>query len=655
MRKLILILALVLSPSIASAQFAGGGDNGFLELTCPGCLSLSGGILTGPLLLPDGTVNNPSIAFSSDNDGTGTGIYRGGPDTWAIASNGIFKLVIDTNSVDIYDLLNMRGNQVYSSTVALKLCGNFSTSRGLGTGDGGCSGAFEVDGTAWLDGGFIAGLASLMQDNIGLSFGASNDYTLEYGSAGTEMVFKSTDVNGSGTDGNIFTVQDGTDDVVFWGVMDVVGNLTAAKMNSDTHVFAGANYKVGFATRTMLHSEETGDLVLMDYAMTGYDSFQLGPAMGTDADPSDVSVLAPNAWAQATGIAQQGGDLWQGSGLGTFQIVCDDFADGTLDEMVIETTKGGVTSTVTMIETAHWDCNTSNEVCCDNLGTRIVTEYGAAGDIVPDCDTTAGTCYLQPAADLFDVQLSITNNAGDPFATLVEGADGTMVLPEFVAFGGKTASYPALYSDGAGGVTLAGGDAVTDVMDATITGDLDVAGTLTLGSYTRHHDVDPGALSVVGAGSPTLGCCGSLCGSGLDAANEILAEAVEIPSEWDGSSNMILHIHTIPTASDPFAAGEDVDLDFEWRSIDPTSEAGTTGMVAADTVTYTQSGAGAECEVNVFVLTIPYTGGNQPIVAGDDLGLRLWRDPVSEASSYSGAITIYKVELIYTAVGVATH
>ncbi len=79
--------------------------------------------------------------------------------------------------------------------------------------------------------------------------------------------------------------------------LDVVGNLTAAKMNSDTHVFAGADYRVGFANRTLLESRESGDLTLVDYALTGFDALKIGPAMGTDASPSDVSVLGPNAWA----------------------------------------------------------------------------------------------------------------------------------------------------------------------------------------------------------------------------------------------------------------------------------------------------------------------------------------------------------------------
>lgn len=174
-------------------------------------------------------------------------------------------------------------------------------------------------------------------------------------------------------------------------------------------------------------------------------------------------------------------------------------------------------------------------------------------------------------------------------------------------------------------------------------------------SYVRHHDVHPSGLSSIGVGTPTVGCCGTICGLGLDNINEILVDVVEIGAEWDGVSNLTFHIHAVPTDGNPFATGEDVDLDFEWRSLDPTSETGKTGTVATDTVSHTQSGAGTECEIHVFVLSIPYTGGNQPVTANDDLAIKFWRDTASESSSYGGDIIIYKAELLYNANKLATH
>lgn len=42
-----------------------------------------------PLLVADGTVSAPSLAFSSDNDGSGTGIYRIGANNMGFAANGV--------------------------------------------------------------------------------------------------------------------------------------------------------------------------------------------------------------------------------------------------------------------------------------------------------------------------------------------------------------------------------------------------------------------------------------------------------------------------------------------------------------------------------------------------------------------------------------
>nr|NIT61967.1 hypothetical protein [Fodinibius sp.]NIY30547.1 hypothetical protein [Fodinibius sp.] len=64
-----------------------------------------------------------------------------------------------------------------------------------------------------------------MEDDKLFAFGASSDYSFEYDSTGTQFVFASTDIDGGGTDGNIFTVQDGTDDVTFEGTVTILGNL----------------------------------------------------------------------------------------------------------------------------------------------------------------------------------------------------------------------------------------------------------------------------------------------------------------------------------------------------------------------------------------------------------------------------------------------
>ena len=56
-----------------------------------------------------------------------------------------------------------------------------------------------------------------MGDDRQLQFGAAPDYWLIYDSSNTQFELNSTNVNGSGTDGVVFSVSDGTDDVAFTG------------------------------------------------------------------------------------------------------------------------------------------------------------------------------------------------------------------------------------------------------------------------------------------------------------------------------------------------------------------------------------------------------------------------------------------------------
>ena len=54
----------------------------------------NGGTVTSPILLQDGTAAAPSLAFASDADGSGTGVYRSAADTMIHVSNGAPKLTV---------------------------------------------------------------------------------------------------------------------------------------------------------------------------------------------------------------------------------------------------------------------------------------------------------------------------------------------------------------------------------------------------------------------------------------------------------------------------------------------------------------------------------------------------------------------------------
>lgn len=63
-------------------------------------LSIGSGnlVIDAPLLVPDGTVGAPSVAFSSDADGTGTGFYRPTTNQIGMAVNGVGAITLTTSS-----------------------------------------------------------------------------------------------------------------------------------------------------------------------------------------------------------------------------------------------------------------------------------------------------------------------------------------------------------------------------------------------------------------------------------------------------------------------------------------------------------------------------------------------------------------------------
>jgi len=142
MRKLILLLLLL--PSLALAAEGAHYDAG------PGAssLPLAGGTLTGPLLLPDGAVGAPALAFASDPD---AGFYHANSSVWiGHGGTGLLRLQFG-GEADLELQLNMNGNKIYDGSQALML-GTACTAPGGGTGDG-CFGAdVEIQGNLTVAG-----------------------------------------------------------------------------------------------------------------------------------------------------------------------------------------------------------------------------------------------------------------------------------------------------------------------------------------------------------------------------------------------------------------------------------------------------------------------------------------------------------------------
>lgn len=114
---------------------------------------------------------------------------------------------------------------------------------------------YVYNGSAWVK------LLSAYGDAETLTFGDSADYLFVYNSTGTQFELWSTDTNGAGLDGLIFSVPDGADDINFAGEIDVAsGKITVGAADflydAEADSFTGSFF-IGTGGADLSHS--TGD------------------------------------------------------------------------------------------------------------------------------------------------------------------------------------------------------------------------------------------------------------------------------------------------------------------------------------------------------------------------------------------------------------
>lgn len=85
------------------AQFLGGaaGATSLFKVDKAGVLTALTITATTKFLMPDGTVGTPSIGFASDDDGTGTGIYRAGTNQMHFVANGVSQASVSSSGFSV--------------------------------------------------------------------------------------------------------------------------------------------------------------------------------------------------------------------------------------------------------------------------------------------------------------------------------------------------------------------------------------------------------------------------------------------------------------------------------------------------------------------------------------------------------------------------
>jgi hypothetical protein len=358
-------------------------------------------------------------------DGTNTQLELNAADCDG-ASGACIPITIDDGTDDVLFTgnLSINGGVILDSGDQLDLGGACTDGYTQGTGAVCVGGSFQVDGEGYFDAraGFYH--SSKHVDNIELYFGSSLDTTIMHSTTQTPDSLTAS----PGAESNAIIIHQAGDAATDFALAQQTNPTLALQASDQT--------KIGYR-------------VALDYDTLWCDN----PV--TDIAPHDFSILGANSWSQATGASQTGAALNIAGGIGTNQIVCADRTVG--DQDVLTLTVDGTASTLT--ESTDFDCEgeASEEVCCDNLGTAITT---AALGITPDCDTTAGTCYLAFDDDIISFDMSIADGAANGvFATLTEGADGS------VLFSSGSVTYPAIGwledNDGSGtGLYRSGADSI---------------------------------------------------------------------------------------------------------------------------------------------------------------------------------------------------
>lgn len=180
-------------------------------------------------------------------------------------------------------------------------------------------------------------------DDDEIRFGASTDYWLVYDSANTRFKLTSTDIDGIGTDGDVFRVEDGTDDVNFVGTITLGSALAVTSGGTGLATFAQGDIVHASALNTLagLTKGAEGTILRAGASVAAYTTATF-PATTTRG--AVLIASAANVWtAYAVGSAgkvlrSDGTDL-----LYTTATFADTYAAGDLLYASALNTAGGLT------------------------------------------------------------------------------------------------------------------------------------------------------------------------------------------------------------------------------------------------------------------------------------------------------------------------
>lgn len=347
----------------------------------------------------------------------------------------------------------------------------------------------------WIVGPPRAGgvTSSYFDDDTVVGFGntsAAPDCWLEWDTAGTDdFELKCTDVDGAGTDGIIFSVDTGTDDVVFVGnVSTVAGTVSAEQVTSTDDATVTDNLSCGDATITeaagvlsFTGATSNGititaaELDLPTVDIQGNDLLNVDDAyqsaLTSDTLPRDGMIKAQDAWPQSTTAANYvGADLVLAGGTGARVVTITNVANLAGDTLTFSVmdNNGVIAATGANIVTEGvGDVNCvgaglTTAQCACAYHTRILTTTPITG-VVPS--RTDGTCsdskifFGSAAGTVASIELYYVSG-GTVGLTSTERLDGYVTVASHAGIkmlGANMANAGTTLTAGSGTLSIGGG------------------------------------------------------------------------------------------------------------------------------------------------------------------------------------------------------
>ena len=284
-----------------------------------------------------------------------------------------------------------------------------------------------------------------MGDNRSLQFGAgaslaAPDYWLVYNSSGTQLELHSTNVDGSGTDGTVLKVADGTDDVSFTGQIQGASGVVAA-----TAISVGGDTTSGFyrGGTNIVNISNAGALTA-SFGATNISTIQKLSVAGDGATVTGIKDEDNMSSNSATKLAtQQSIKAYVDAQVGSFDTLAEVLAAGnTTGSTDIVVTSGQKITTNTISETTGASGVTIDGVLVKD--STVTASGGFAGN--------ATTASSSPAGALTGTTLksAVVASSLTSVGTIGTGVwNGTAVAPGFGGTG--LSSYSAgdiLYATG---------------------------------------------------------------------------------------------------------------------------------------------------------------------------------------------------------------